>query len=372
MNIPELSVVIPVYSRGLELAHSIESVLAQTYQNFEIVLVDNNAKDVARSTAKNFVERFPEKIRLVKESDQGVCSARNTGILKSLGSFIALQDEDDLMKPNRLEAQIKILKKRTDISLVTCFYDIISPDGKSIIKKNIYSPTVNAENSYGKIAQEIRSLFSSYMNSNISSTFHFHIPSSYMFRKELAIRAGLFDTRFNPQFLEDYEFQIRMFAEGPFFQVQDSLFSFRENPHKFESDSSQKTPEKYQVHEKWHLNDQIFFISLWNRFSNISKKNIPILKRIRAILLRSIGSHAVRFSDGGSIAATLFLRSWLANPKDIGTLKLYIKTFFPKTYYPHLFWFDRFSNESLEKLPKGFSRTILHNAAAKKRLGKPS
>ena len=82
MNIPELSVVIPVYSRGLELAHSIESVLAQTYQNFEIVLVDNNAKDVARSTAKNFVERFPEKIRLVKESEQGVCSARNTGILK--------------------------------------------------------------------------------------------------------------------------------------------------------------------------------------------------------------------------------------------------------------------------------------------------
>ena len=372
MSNPELSVVIPVYSRGLELAHSIESVLAQTYQNFEIVLVDNNAKDFALSTAKDFVERFPEKIRLIKESDQGVCSARNTGILKSHGSFIALQDEDDLMKPNRLESQIKILKNRNDISLVTCFYDIMSPDGKSIIIKNVYSPVVNLENSYGKIAQEVRSLFSSYMDSYTSSTFHFHIPSSFMFRKEVAIRAGLFDTRFNPQFLEDYEFQIRMFAEGPFFQVQDSLFFFRENPYKFESGSSQKTSEKYQVHERWHQNDELFFISLWNRFSNVSKKNIPILKRIRAILLRSIGSHAVRYSGGGSIASTLFFRSWLANPKDIGTLKLCIKTFFPKSYYPYLFWFNRFANESLEKLPKGFSRTILNTSTAKKRFDNQS
>ena len=359
MNTPELSVVIPVYSRGWELAQSIESVLAQTYQNFEIVLVDNNAKEVARSMAKDFVERFPEKIRLIKEPDQGVCSARNTGILKSRGRFIALQDEDDLMKPNRLEAQIKILKSRTDVSLVTCFYDIISPDGKSVLIKDVFSPTINLVNSFEKIAQEIRLLFNSCMNSDISSTFHFHIPSSFMFRKEVAIKAGLFDTRFNPQFLEDYEFLIRMFAEGPFLQIPESLFLFRENPYKFESDLSPKTPAKYQIHKKWHQNDQLFFITLWNRFSKISKKNIPILKRIRAILLRSIGSHAVRYSDGGTIASTLFLRAWLANPKDFGTFKLYIKTLFPKSYYPTLFWFDRFSNESLENLPKGFSRSIL-------------
>ena len=359
MNVPELSVVIPVYSRGWELAHSIESVLAQTYQDFEIVLVDNNAKEAALSTAKNFVERFPEKIRLIKESVQGVCSARNTGILKSRGRFIALQDEDDLMKPNRLETQIKILKSRADVSLVTCFYDIISPDGKFVLMKNISSPTVNLENSYGKIAQEIRLLFNSYMNSDISSTFHFHIPSSFIFRKEVAIKAGLLDVRFNPQFLEDYEFQVRMFAEGPFFQVPESLFLFRENPYKFESDFSKNTPSKYQIHERWHLNDEMFFISLWSRFSKISKKNIPILKRIRAILLRSIGSHAIRYSEGGNIASTLFLRAWLANPKDIFTFKLYIKTFFPKSYYPRLFWFDRLSNESFQKLPKGFSRAIL-------------
>ena len=104
LECPDISVIIPCYSRSWELSESIESALSQTFRNFEIILVDNNARDVTREVIESFVRKFPDKIRMIHEPEQGVCSARNSGILASRGRFIALQDEDDLMKPHRLEA----------------------------------------------------------------------------------------------------------------------------------------------------------------------------------------------------------------------------------------------------------------------------
>ena len=359
MESPDISVIIPCYSRSWELSESIESALSQTFQNFEIILVDNNARDATREVVQSFARKFPDKIRLIHEPEQGVCSARNSGILASRGRFVALQDEDDLMKPHRLECQRELLLSRPDLSLVTSGYDLMSPDGKRILKDNILSPTINTQNSFRIIEDEIISLFKSLVAIDHAESFHFHVPSAFMFRKETAIKAGLFDLRFNPQFLEDYEFQVRMLAEGPFGQVPEALFCFRESPWKMNKESFAQTPGKYQVHPNWHQNDQVFFNSLQERFSRISPDNLRHLKRIKAIILRTVGSHALRYPDGASVGAELLKRSLIEDPSDIYTLKLYLKTFLPKSLYPRLFWFDRFESGSLEKIPGNFGRVFL-------------
>ena len=321
--------------------------------------MDNNAKTATREVIQSFVQRFPDKIRVNHEPEQGVCSARNSGILASRGHFIALQDEDDLMKPHRLECQRELLLNRPDLSLVTSRYDHISPDGKTILKENLFSPTINTQNSFKIIEDEIISLFKSLVGADHAKSFHFHVPSAFMFRKETAIKAGLFDVRFNPQFLEDYEFQVRMLAEGPFAQVPEALFYYRESSWKMDKESFAKTPVKYQVTPKWHQNDQIFFDSLWERFSRISSNNVQHLKRIKSIILRTVGLHALRYPDGASVGADLLKRAFIENPSDIYILKLYLKTFLPESLYPRLFWFDRFEADSLEKIPENFSRTFL-------------
>ena len=359
LECPDISVIIPCYSRSWELSESIESALSQTFQNFEIILVDNNAKDVTREVIESFVRKFPDKIRMVHEPEQGVCSARNSGILASRGRFIALQDEDDLMKPHRLERQRELLLNRPDLSLATSGYDLISPDGKTILKENLFSSTINTQNSFKIIEDEISSMFKSLVGADHAESFHFHVPSAFMFRKEMAIKAGLFDVRFNPQFLEDYEFQVRLLAEGPFGQVPEALFCFRESPWKMDKESFVQTPVKYQVHPNWHQNDQVFFNSLRERFSKVSRDNARHLKRIKSVILRTVGMHALRYPDGASVGAELLKRSFTENPSDIYTLKLYLKTFLPKSLYPRLFWFDRFEAGSLEKIPKNFSRAFL-------------
>ena len=113
-----------------------------------------------------------------------------------------------------------------------------------------------------------------------------------------------------------------MLAEGPFGQVPEALFCFRESPWKMEKESFTQTPVKYQVHPNWHQNDQVFFNSLRERFSKVSPDNARHLKRIKSVILRTVGMHALRYPDGASVGAELLKRSFTEDPSDIYTLKL--------------------------------------------------
>ena len=104
---PSISVVIPCFRAGELLAPAIESVLAQTEEDWELILVDNNASEETKEVISKYARLFPEKIRRVWEEDQGLCSARNRGISESQGEFIALLDDNDQLYPERLALQKK-------------------------------------------------------------------------------------------------------------------------------------------------------------------------------------------------------------------------------------------------------------------------
>jgi glycosyltransferase involved in cell wall biosynthesis len=108
MSSPAVSVILPTYSRVEFLGRAIESVLAQTFTDFEIVVVDDGPSDAIAA----FVSGHPDaRVRLVRhERNQGVAAARNTGIAAARGEYIGFIDDDDLWLPAKLERQVPLLR----------------------------------------------------------------------------------------------------------------------------------------------------------------------------------------------------------------------------------------------------------------------
>ena len=109
----EISVVIPTYNRSLFLPKALDSVYNQTYPAFEVIVVDDGSSD---NTLPKLSLHFPQ-VTWVSQSNHGVSHARNQGIQKARGEWIAFLDSDDIWHPQKLERQIDFLKKNPGLSM---------------------------------------------------------------------------------------------------------------------------------------------------------------------------------------------------------------------------------------------------------------
>ena len=105
---PKISIVIPTYNRGDKVGKTIESVLAQTFADREVIVVDDGSSD---NTGSILAETFGEGIRYVAQPNQGASVARNKGIELARGEWIAFLDSDDLWEKDKLEWQLKALEQ---------------------------------------------------------------------------------------------------------------------------------------------------------------------------------------------------------------------------------------------------------------------
>ena len=103
-----VSVIIPVYNGERYLAESIQSVLAQTFQPAEIIVVDDGSIDTTAQIVANLADAASVPIRYVYQTNQGPASARNRGLELSIGEFIAFQDADDLWSHDKLSLQMAL------------------------------------------------------------------------------------------------------------------------------------------------------------------------------------------------------------------------------------------------------------------------
>lgn len=130
-----ISVVIPLYNKEKQIAHTLQSVFNQTLQDFEIVIVDDGSTD--GSVAE--VEKYSDsRIRLIRQTNAGVSAARNRGIEEARYDLIAFLDADDEWKPEYLATQYYLSQKYPDCNVFACNYEFRDTEGKvtpTIIRK---------------------------------------------------------------------------------------------------------------------------------------------------------------------------------------------------------------------------------------------
>lgn len=128
MNMPKVSVVIPLYNKAPYVAAAVRSVLAQTVADFELIVVDDGSLDDGAEIVKRFDD---PRLRLVRQDNQGESAARNTGVALAESDLMAFLDADDEWTPSHLEVLLRLAGRFPGAGILATAYEIVTPDGKS-------------------------------------------------------------------------------------------------------------------------------------------------------------------------------------------------------------------------------------------------
>lgn len=198
---PEVSVIIPTYNRSHQIGRAIRSVLYQTFQDFEIIVVDDASTDNTERIVRALND---ERIRYIRHDlNKGGGASRNTGINASLGEYIAFLDDDDEWLEDKLKKQIETIRNLPHEiwgGIYCSFFYIM--DGKTKTIKAVLR---------GNFTKEI--LNNEIMMGASSSTL--------LFSKEAIKETGLFDETFERH--QDWEYLIRFFRKYKLFSLEEPL-----------------------------------------------------------------------------------------------------------------------------------------------------
>lgn len=125
---PLVSIIIPTFNRADLLPQTIESCLAQTYPNLEVIIVDDGSTDATAEV----VARYGSKVIYVRQDRQGVRRARQHGLQRASGEYIAFLDSDDLILPTKIERQAQVLGERAEIGLCHGWYYTVDEQGRKL------------------------------------------------------------------------------------------------------------------------------------------------------------------------------------------------------------------------------------------------
>jgi len=115
---PRVSVIVPAYNAAVYLPFAIDSVLAQTYSDWEVVIVDDGSTDHTRAVVDSYRPKLQDRLHYIHQPNRGLPAARNTGIRAAHGEFIALLDADDVWLPHRLERGVAAMDADPSAGLV--------------------------------------------------------------------------------------------------------------------------------------------------------------------------------------------------------------------------------------------------------------
>jgi glycosyltransferase involved in cell wall biosynthesis len=147
-----ISVVIPLYNKERKIANTISTVFAQTYTDYEIVIVDDGSTD---SSAEIVAAMHDERIRLIRQENAGVSAARNRGIAEARGEFIALLDADDEWKPDYLATQMQLVIDYPQCDVFATNYEFRNERGEvspTIIRRLPFTSTSGVLSNYFEVA----------------------------------------------------------------------------------------------------------------------------------------------------------------------------------------------------------------------------
>lgn len=189
---PQISVIIPTYNRREYVQLAIDSVLAQSYTDYEIIVIDDGSTD---GTSDALRARYGERVRLVTQTNQGESVARNRGVQIAHGQYIALLDSDDLWLPDKLAKEMAMLEGDPRLGMVFCQAWLIDaqghlladrPEGESLTDRDLTLENLCFENVIGG-------------------------PSTTLLRRDIYKAVGGFDN--NIHYGEDWDLFLRIAAQ---------------------------------------------------------------------------------------------------------------------------------------------------------------
>ncbi|SHH00330.1 glycosyltransferase [Tepidibacter thalassicus] len=202
----KVSVIIPTYNYGEFICDAIDSVLNQTFKDFEIIVVDDGSTD----NTKDIIKKYRDKISYYYKTNDGPASARNLGIKKSNGKYICFLDADDIFLPNKLELQVNLLKNNSNKNISLVYSDFL------IVNKNL-----NKVLKYYKCKKFLshNQAFNYLMLDNYINT------STVMTLKDCLFEVNLFNEKY--KYLEDYDLWIKLGINYEYIYINKPLVKTR-------------------------------------------------------------------------------------------------------------------------------------------------
>ncbi len=196
---PLVSIIIPVYNGANFVAEAIESALAQTYTNIEIVVVNDGTTD--NGETDKAISPYLDKIKYFKKNNGGVSSALNFGIKQMKGDYFSWLSHDDLYTPNKIEDSIKAIEMAGKNAIVMCQSDFVDAKSEHIGRPNINKKTWPLNSNLS--TREILSVV--FAGTSIGGC-------SLLIPKTAFVKAGLFNESY--RYMQDMDMWYRMFFEG--------------------------------------------------------------------------------------------------------------------------------------------------------------
>lgn len=195
---PTVGVIMPVYNAHLYVAKAIESVLQQTYQDFELILVDDGATDGSAEICNHYAAQ-DGRIVLIHEENGGICKARNVGLKRARGKYIAFCDHDDLYMPYYLEKATQAIKASGADMVKFAYRSEHSEKGKVT---SIYEePIPDVEYNVDQLVKENYELFDIVRRALWNGLYKSSTIRIYDITFEENVRAGMEDFIFNFEYL---------------------------------------------------------------------------------------------------------------------------------------------------------------------------
>ncbi|MES2862946.1 MAG: glycosyltransferase family 2 protein [Bacteroidota bacterium] len=202
---PEISVIMPAYNAEKYIAESIESVLNQTFKDFELLILDDASSDKTKEIVLSYAQKDNRIVYVEKQSNHGPATLRNEGISLAKGTFIALNDADDLSETTRFEKQISVFKSQPNVAVCGSWILNFGDNMESYVFEAPQNPI------------EIKLTFLSY---------DCLANSSAMFRKS-CVENLEYQKEFVPA--EDYKLWSEVIVNHDFFIIQEALVHYRQH-----------------------------------------------------------------------------------------------------------------------------------------------
>ncbi len=206
-NPPKVSVVIPCYNREAYIAQTVDSVLGQTWENIELVVVDDGSTDGSRDVLSGYGDR----IRVMAHpggENRGQSASINMGLKHTDGEYVAILDSDDYWMPEKIEKQARYLMTHPDVGLVYANGWIVDARGERQFRR--YKPNRHRElNEPGRVLMDC----------------YFALPSNALFRRSILSESGLFDESLRTA--QDHDMAIRVAEHARLAYLPEELWCYR-------------------------------------------------------------------------------------------------------------------------------------------------